>query len=307
MTASPADVEPTGGVTELAPAKLNLDLRVLGRREDGFHELDSLVVFTDALADTVQAWPAGRIALEIVGDAPLAAALVAEIDDNLVLRAAHALAEHLGVRDGARLVLNKRIWVAAGLGGGSADAAAALRALCRLWGRAPSSEMMVRIAADLGSDVPVCLASTPALMTGRGETVEPMAGLPALPVVLVNPGAPVPTGPVFRGLRAYASARADGLPAEGDLPGVLAALACSENSLEIPAMELVPAIREVLHELCELPGCRLARMSGSGGTCFGLFADAGEAGRAAARLRAYRPEWRVAHGMTGASHMRMPG
>lgn len=305
MTASPADAHPVGGVIERAPAKLNLDLRVLGRREDGFHELDSLVVFTDALADTVQAWPADTITLEIVGDEASARMLSGEMESNLVLRAAHALADHLAIRTGARLILEKRIWVAAGLGGGSADAAAALRALCRLWGRTPSSEALMAMAAGLGSDVPVCLASAPAVMTGRGESAELLADLPSLPLLLVNPGVPVPTGPVFRGLRSFASARAEGLAGD-DMPVILAALACSENSLEAPAMEIVPAVREVLRELCDLEGCRLARMSGSGGTCFGLFANAAEAARAAARLQSSRPEWRIAHGVTGASRIRTP-
>ena len=261
---------------------MNLALHVLGRRSDGYHLLDSLAVFA-AVGDVLRAEPAEELSLAITGR--FAAALGAETD-NLVLRAARALAAAAGIAPRARLTLEKRLPVASGIGGGSADAAAALRLLARLWGVAPASE---ELALRLGADVPVCLASRPARMGGIGEALAPAPRLPPCGLLLVNPGVAVATPAVFR-------ARSGAFSPPLDLPGgwvdaaaMAADLARLSNDLEAPATSLEPAIGEVLAALRALPGALLARMSGSGATCFALFATATAARDAAAR--AARPEW----------------
>lgn len=282
----PAGDEPA--VLETAPAKLNLDLLVTARRADGRHELDSLVVFCE-LADRVELRPARGFSLEVSG--PTAEA-VPTGPDNLVLRAARLLAESAGVSIGAAISLHKEIPVAAGLGGGSADAAATLRGLRRLWGLALDDERLRDLGLALGADLPVCLWARPARMRGIGERLDPVRGLPDLPLLLVNPGRPLATGPVFRGLAG--PFRAADRPPFRPCPGLVRFavwLAESRNDLEPPARRLEPEIGRVLEELRGLSGCLLARMSGSGATCFGLFGDRGELETAALLLRRKRPDW----------------
>jgi 4-diphosphocytidyl-2-C-methyl-D-erythritol kinase len=262
-------------LSEAAPAKINLYLHVTGRRDDGYHLLDSLVAFAE-IGDVVSAEPAETLSLRLAG--PFAAGLVAE-PDNLVLRAARALAVEAGVTAGAHLVLEKNLPVASGVGGGSADAAATLRLLCRLWRLAPDPETLARLAAGLGADVPVCLAGHAARMGGIGERLDPPPELPPCGMVLINPGVAMRTADVFRARGGGWSSRAV-LPAGWtDVAAMAADLARLHNDLEPAAVSLQPVIADTLATLSEAPGCLLARMSGSGATCFGLFADVGAAER----------------------------
>jgi 4-diphosphocytidyl-2-C-methyl-D-erythritol kinase len=273
------------GLTEEAPAKVNLFLHVLRRRDDGYHQLDSLAVFAGA-ADVVTVAPADDLSLVLRG--PFGTGLAAEAD-NLILRAARALAREAGVHAGARITLDKRLPVSSGIGGGSADAACALRLLAHLWGVTLPPEQMHRIALGLGADVPVCLASRAARMGGVGDILSPSPALPECGIALVNPGVGVSTPEVFRTLAGRFSAPA-ALPAEwGSASEMAADLAAFRNDLELPALALQPAIGTVLDALRARPGCLLARMSGSGATCFALFATAAEAERAAQDL--HRPGW----------------
>ena len=269
---------------ELAPAKVNLFLHVVGRRDDGYHELDSLAVFPGA-ADRLAAAPADALSLQVTG--PFAAGLGSG-PDNLVLRAARALAEQAGVGAGARLVLEKRLPVASGIGGGSADAAAALRLLARLWGLSVPDQALSAIALRLGADVPVCLASGPARMAGLGDRLGPAPGLPPFGMVLANPRVGVSTPEVFRARTGPFSTPAHLPLAWSGVDAMADGLRGLSNDLETPALQLCPPIADVLAWLRAQPGCLLARMSGSGATCFGLFAP-GEAPLAAAR--AVPPGW----------------
>lgn len=268
-----------GGLVSRAPAKINLTLAVLGRRADGYHELDSLVAFAGC-HDTLALDPHAPFGLTVSG--PTAGA-AGDGADNLVLKAAAALRARIpSLRTGGfRLV--KRLPVAAGIGGGSADAAAALRLLARLNGLSAGHPALREAAAATGADVPVCLASRAARMRGIGHDLSPVPRL-VLWAVLVNPRVPVPTADVFREL---------GLAAGAANPAPSAALdvASGGNDLERPAIAIAPTVGEVLAALRSLPGCTLARMSGSGATCFGLFADCREAAAAASRLRRARPDW----------------
>ena len=271
-------------LTERAAAKVNLTLHVTGRAANGHHLLDSLVVFGPA-ADLLHAAPAEELSLAVRG--PFAAGLRAE-PDNLVLRAARALAEWAGRSPGAALALEKHLPVASGIGGGSADAAAALRALARLWALdAPAAEL-ARLAAGLGADVPVCLAGQAARMGGVGDLLGPAPALPPFGMLLANPGVALATADVFR-------ARAGGFSAPAHLPAGWADAAAMasdlmrcRNDLEPAALALCPAVGAVLAALRAAPGCLLARMSGSGATCFAIFAGAAGAARAASGLPA---EW----------------
>ncbi len=270
---------------EPAWAKVNLYLHVVGRRADGYHLLDSLAVFP-AIGDVLTAEPDDGLHLSLRG--PFGDALVSE-PDNLVLRAARALADSAGVTTGARLTLDKRLPIASGIGGGSADAAAALRLLSRMWGVTLTQGALCRIAAALGADVPVCLAQAPARMGGVGEVLTPAPALPACGMVLVNPGVAVATPAVFRAREGGFSEPAV-LPARlPDVSALTAFLAGTRNDLEPPAVGLAPVIGAVLAVLRARPGCRLARMSGSGATCFGLFDTPAEAEEAAAALSV--PGW----------------
>jgi 4-diphosphocytidyl-2-C-methyl-D-erythritol kinase len=253
---------------EFAPAKINLHLHVVGRRADGYHLLDSLVVFA-GVGDRLTVSPADRLTLSVTG--PFAAGLEAEAD-NLVLRAARALGAQEGVEATGALVLEKNLPIASGIGGGSADAAAALRLLSRFWGVNVADAG--QRAGGLGADVPVCLAGMPARMSGIGEVLVPAPKLPNVGIVLINPGVAVSTPAVFRA-RAGAFSDPAQFPDGGwsDAGSLVATLRANRNDLEQPARSLAPAIGDVLDMLAATPGCLLARMSGSGATCFGLFDD----------------------------------
>lgn len=281
-------------ISAVAPAKVNLYLHVTGRRADGYHLLDSLAVFP-ALGDKLRAAPAEQLSLTVGG--PFGAGLAAEAD-NLVLRAARALAALVPGRTvGARLELDKQLPVASGIGGGSADAAATLRLLARLWGVQTD---LAELGLTLGADVPVCLASAPARMAGIGEKLELAPVLPACGMVLINPGVAVTTPSVFRA-RMGDFSRPAVLPAGWDDAAAMAAdLARLHNDLQAPAITLCPVIAEVLSALGGSAGCLLARMSGSGATCFGLFADAAAAESAARALA--RPGWWCWGGAIAGSH-----
>src|SRR5262245_44944195 len=268
-------------IVEAARAKINLALHVLGRRTDGYHDLDSIVVFAD-LADRLTFIPAEDWSLEIAG--PFAGDL-GNGADNLVLRAARALAQLLPGRiRPARIRLDKNLPVASRIGGGSADAAAAIRGLLALSGVAQEKVDLAPLAAALGADVPVCLYGKTCRMTGVGERIEALTDVPRMPALLVNPGVAVATAEVFGRL-----ALVPGQPGFGPIPPregeVLAWLAACRNDLQPAAASLVPAVRLVLDQLAASPGCRLARMSGSGATCFGLFVSSEAAGLAARGLK----------------------
>ncbi len=272
-------------ISEPAPAKINLFLHVGARRADGFHPLQSLAVFT-SLGDRLAMDEAPALSLTI--DGPFARDLDSG-DDNLVLRAARALGG-----GGAAITLTKTLPVASGIGGGSSDAAAALRGLRRLWGLATDDARLGAIAAGLGSDVPVCVGAAPAFMEGRGEILRPVAALPRLAMLLVNPGMAVPTKEVFAGLDSRSGV--DMALPEGrfrDTADLLRYLETTRNDLEAPALKLAPVIGEVLAAIAALPGALFTRMSGSGATCFGLFADEDCCARAAGILRQASPGWWV--------------
>jgi 4-diphosphocytidyl-2-C-methyl-D-erythritol kinase len=274
---------------EKAPAKINLTLRVLGRREDGYHELESLVVFAD-LADKVELEPGEGATLEITG--PYAAACGA-VANNLVLKAHAALRERVPELKAGRFLLDKQLPVAAGIGGGSADAAAALRLLARANGIAGDDERLAGAAFATGADVPVCLGSTARIMQGVGERLSATVALPELPAVLVNPGVPLATRTVFT---AFAGRQGSADPLK-NLPrtrdAMVEFLIRHGNDLTQAAIACAPVISEVLIALRVLPGIQLTRMSGSGSTCFGLFRSPSEAQAAAKRLAAERKEWWV--------------
>ena len=274
---------------EKAPAKINLTLRVLCRRADGYHDIESLVAFA-GVGDALTFTPGDDLALTVGG--PTAAA-AGDVADNLVLKAARALAERVtGVRLG-RFTLSKRLPVAAGLGGGSADAAAALRLLARANALAPDDPRLSRAARATGADVPVCLDPRPRRMRGIGDVLSDPLDLPRLFAVLVNPGVAVATADVFAALSAPpAGQSAPAAQPLGPAP-LLAEIAGGRNDLEAPAIELEPAIADVLAVLRKLPGCRLARMSGSGPTCFGLFDSSRAASAAGRTLRVGYPAWWV--------------
>ena len=277
-------------VRRAAPAKINLYLHVTGRRADGYHLLDSLVAFA-AVHDTVVAEKANALTLAIEG--PFAAALSAEAD-NLVLRAARALADAAGVRPWAALRLVKRLPVASGIGGGSADAAAALLAAGELWRITHKPGALAKLALKIGADVPVCLEGRAAQMGGIGEKVDPAPPLPRVPLVLVNPLVPLPTPAVFKARSGPFSKPAPLATAPRDARDLAEALAARRNDLTDAALGLVPEIKGMLAALEARPGCLLARMSGSGATCFALFARDDEARATAVALRAAKPAWWVA-------------
>jgi 4-diphosphocytidyl-2-C-methyl-D-erythritol kinase len=272
-------------ITEAAPAKINLCLHVTGQRDDGYHLLDSLVVFA-GIGDRVSAAVAPDLTLAL--DGPEAASLASD-PDNLVLRAARAM----GV-SGAALSLWKELPVASGIGGGSADAAAALRALARLTGLPLPAD---RAVLALGADVPVCLSRRPVRMRGVGEDLTLLPALPPLWMVLVNPRVPVPTPAVFAALTSRSN------PPLPDMPvSVLGSardfcnwlLNHTRNDLVAPAVQVAPVLAKVQTALSATPDCLLARMSGSGGTHFGLFATQAVADAAVRTLQADHPDWWVA-------------
>jgi 4-diphosphocytidyl-2-C-methyl-D-erythritol kinase len=278
-------------------AKLNLTLQVLGRRSDGFHEIRSLVAFA-GFGDGVELDPGGSLNLQIEG--PFAHALG---DDNLILKAARAAADLAPGLKLGHFRLAKMLPVAAGLGGGSADAAAALRLLARA-NCGLTEDVLSGLAPKLGSDVSVCMASRPAVMAGRGEKVDPVRGFPLCGVLLANPGLPIATEAVYAALQAAALTsqppEAEALDFHGSFGALLECVLPRDNDLETPAVRLVPEIREVLGALRELPNMRLARLSGSGPTCFALCANEDQAREAASSLAGQQPAWWIAASTLGA-------
>lgn len=280
----------TTEIEEFAPAKINLSLHVTGRRKNGFHELESLVIFADR-GDLITVRPAARLGLSLSGPA---AAGLREDKDNLVMRAARALAAHAGIAAGAEIHLEKNLPIASGIGGGSADAAAALRALMRLWDLQLPPRALQEIALSLGADVPACLISQPLMMGGIGEQLQPVAQFPALDLVLANPGAALSTPAVFRALDWQRPG-----PDRPPLPCPCTAAAAADwlentgNDLQAPAAGLAPQITQTLVALQRQPGCTLARMSGSGATCFGIFTGPDKADEAAEQLSQHNPSWWV--------------
>ncbi len=277
-----------------APAKVNLTLHVLGRRADGWHELDSVVAFAGC-CDWLSFEPGAPPSLVVDGPTGPAAG---PLDDNLVLRAARALAERApGLRTG-RFHLRKTLPVAAGLGGGSADAAAALRALAHENGLAAADDRVWAAARAVGADVPACLCPRARIMAGLGERLGPPLDPPPLFAVLANPGIPVATPEVFAklGLERGASTGSDPSPRIGagvDRPGFIAALRSGRNDLQASAIQIAPGVADVLDALSRAEGARLARMSGSGATCFALYDDRRLAARAASALQRAHPAWWV--------------
>ena len=283
-------------LADRAPAKVNLTLHVLGRRAgDGYHELESLVAFA-GIADRLTLEPESPLGLTVNGPT---AGPAGPTDDNLVLRAARSLAARVPALRMGAFHLVKRLPVAAGIGGGSSDAAAALRLLACLNGLPLDHPALVAAARESGADVPVCLDPRARMMRGAGETIGPALGLAPMPAVLVNPGVPVPTAPVFKALGLAVGQTLDGTPHPEiadrlDPDALVATLAPARNDLEAPALTVAPVIGEALAALRDQAGCRLARMSGSGATVFALFIDRRTAVRAAAAIRAAHPGWWVA-------------
>ncbi len=275
------------GLAVAAPAKINLYLHVTGRRDDGYHLLDSLIVFA-GIQDSVLLRPAADLSLAVEG--PFADA-VPTGPDNLVLAAAGALARAAGIERGAAITLIKRLPAGAGMGGGSADAAATLRGLFRLWDVAAADADLAEIAASLGADVPMCLAGKAAFAGGIGGDLTPAPPLPAVWLVLVNPGIPLATPAVFAARAGDFSTAARFDEAAADTAALAAMLASRRNDLTAAATSQVPLIADVLAALDATPGAKLARMTGSGATCFALFADADGATRAAQDLARRHPDW----------------
>jgi 4-diphosphocytidyl-2-C-methyl-D-erythritol kinase len=275
-----------------APAKVNLTLRVVGRRADGYHELESLVAFAD-VCDGLSFTPGGELALRVHGPS---AAQAGDGDDNLVLKAGRALAARVPDLTLGLFALDKQLPVAAGLGSGSADAGAALRLLARANGLAQDDERLREAARATGADVPICLDPRPRLMRGVGEILSAPLPLPPLPAVLVNPGVALSTKAVFAGWTAAAQALPFDLAAAANADSreqLLQLLLLHANDLEPAAGALAPAVGEVLAALRVLTDCRLARMSGSGATCFALFSSAAAAIAGAEAMKGKCPHWWV--------------
>jgi 4-diphosphocytidyl-2-C-methyl-D-erythritol kinase len=290
------------GLNEDGRAKVNLTLRVVGRRTDGYHDIESMVAFADC-ADRLSFTPGSKLQLKTTG--PLAGDC-GETADNLVFKAALLLGERVPDLRLGEFTLDKVLPVAAGIGGGSADAAAALRLLAQANGLAIDDPRLIEVAELTGADVPVCLASRACVMTGVGETLLPL-GLPKMPCVMVNPRVPVATRDVFAalGLRsgellvgATDVLQATAWPEEGaSLEDWVEVLAAGSNDLEIPATRIQPVIGKVLSALSATNGAWLARMSGSGATCFAIFENTAEAQRAAQKIQLDHPQWWVHAGV----------
>lgn len=277
----------TASIRLAAPAKLNLYLHVTGRRPDGFHLLDSLTAFTE-LSDELEIGPAKRLSLAV--DGPFAAQAGPD-RDNLVLRAAAALTRVAGITAGASIKLVKNIPAAAGLGGGSSDAAAALTGLMRLWRVEPDRVDLMRIALDLGADVPACLAARPSFVGGIGERIDPAPVMPAAGLLLVNPRVELATSAVFAARHGAFSKPHRFADPPCSVAQLAELLAARGNDLTDAAIGLAPMVGDVLALIGALPGCRLARMTGSGATCFGLFDNTAAAAAAGSIAR---PGWWVA-------------
>ena len=295
-----------GRLVDRAHAKLNLTLHIDGRRADGFHDLTSLVVFAGA-ADILVLDPAPTLSLAVAG---LTARDAGDTADNLVLRAAHELQARVpGLAVGA-FHLTKRLPVAAGLGGGSADAAAALRLLARLNRLASGDERVLQAAAATGSDVPVCLESRARMMQERGEKLGPALVMPRLFAVLANPRVALATRDVFARLGLQPGERralqGDATIHATSVTDLVSRLHLARNDMQAAAIALAPAVRDALAALAALPQARLTRMSGSGATCFALFDTCGAALGAAAVLGAAHPHWWVRATVLGSARAAKP-
>jgi 4-diphosphocytidyl-2-C-methyl-D-erythritol kinase len=276
----------------------------LGRRPDGYHDLDTVAVFAE-IGDRLWFEEGDRPGVELVVEGPFAGAVAevgAEGASNLAVAAAKAFFEAAGMEvPSLRLILDKQLPVAAGIGGGSADAAACLRLLMRRFPGRLSAAALEAVALRLGSDVPMCLRSEPLRATGRGERVDAIAGLPALPLVLLNPGVGVATRNVFAVLDRMSGTALPPLPDMRRAPNLVAWLLSAGNDLEAPAQSIAPSIRVALRALESVAGCLFARMSGSGPTSFGLFASEREAARAAREIQKTQPDWWVIATRSGGS------
>lgn len=276
----------------LAPAKINLYLHVVGKRPDGYHLLESLVVFA-AMGDQISVAPSDDLTLTL--DGPFAGGLAAD-EENLVLRAARGFRALAGVDAGAAIRLTKNLPVASGIGGGSADAAATINALMMLWGVQPDFDKIFAFALTLGADVPVCLYGSPAVMSGIGESLKPAGWLPAeTHLILVNPRVATPTPQVFKARTGpfTAPGRWQSVLAGPDpsLPDLVAGLKARRNDLSDAAILIAPVIRDVLKAIERTKRCQLARLSGSGATCFGLYENAEQAEAARNSILAAQPGW----------------
>lgn len=287
-------------LAEQAPAKINLTLRVIGRREDGYHTLESLVAFAE-LADTLTLQPGPAHTLDISGPFGPACGAAA---DNLVLKALNALRERVSELKTGHFSLEKNIPVAAGLGGGSSDAAAALRLLALSNDLALSDPRLAEVAGATGADVPVCLDPRTRVMRGVGDELSVALDFPPLPALLVNPGVPLATREVFA---KFDAGRAGQKPL-GDLPksldAAMAFLGSYGNDLTPAAIACQPEVAAVIERLQAVPGVRLVRMSGSGPTCFALFNSAGEAAATARLLATECRDWWVCPTMLGSLEKR---
>ncbi len=274
-------------VSVKAPAKINLYLHVTGKRPDGYHLLDSLFAFARD-GDVITAKQADGLSLEIIGAPDLSAG-----EDNIVIKAARKLAAALGIEPNAHLVLEKNLPIASGIGGGSTDAAAALKALQVLWKKTLPDEKLYALALELGADVPSCLAGKAVQVSGVGEVLTPAPEIPALPVVLVNPNKPVSTPAVFKTRKPVFSKPMPLTQNCADAAEFIGELKKRHNDLQDAACALEPAVAEVLHVLENQPLCLFSAMSGSGGTCFGLFRTPENAANAAEDIAATHPNWWV--------------
>lgn len=277
-----------------APAKINLTLHVRGRRADGYHELESLVAFATE-GDGVSLLPGKKLALTITG--PMAYGLKAD-DDNLIIKAVRALqGRKSGLTVGA-FRLEKRLPLASGIGGGSTDAAAALRLVAQINNLPLSDPDLMAAALETGADIPVCLEAQARVMRGIGETLDPPLSLPKMPAVLVNPGVSVATPAVFKALglakgETFSAPLRGAVPQDQDMGALISWLSANRNDLEAPAIAVLPKTRSVLNALELTTDCLLARMSGSGATVFGLYPDFDAAENAAAAITAQHPHWWV--------------
>ncbi len=282
-----------GSVCEKARAKVNLTLHIKGKRADGYHELESLVVFAD-VCDELAFTPSSKDSLSLEG--PFARLVDGE---NLVLKAKRAVASWLGISISGHFRLKKNIPVAAGLGGGSSDAAAAIRALLKVYSDASDARPFIERSAAIGADVPVCLQNSAAWMCGLGERVTPVSNLKPLPAIMVNPRVKLSTAPVFKTLNAKPLQPGEAGPPPA-FPGwstpeeAASYLKEGRNDLEAPAIALEPAVERVLDTLRRLDGFLLARLSGSGPTCFGLFSSQEAAVKAAGDIERTHPGWWIA-------------
>lgn len=274
-------------VSVKAPAKINLYLHVTGKRPDGYHLLDSLFAFARD-GDVITAKQADGLSLEIIGAPDLSAG-----EDNIVIKAARKLAAALGIEPNAHLVLEKNLPIASGIGGGSTDAAAALKALQVLWKKTLPDEKLYALALELGADVPSCLTGKAVQVSGVGEVLTPAPEIPALPVVLVNPNKPVSTPAVFKTRKPVFSKPMPLTQNCADAAEFIGELKKRHNDLQDAACALEPAVAEVLLVLENQPLCLFSAMSGSGGTCFGLFRTPENAANAAEDIAATHPNWWV--------------